>query len=130
MLLVAIPLYLLLDAPYLLLLAAWHEAHLRRMTAGSPLRRVFWPAAALFYVLAPLGAIYLVLGDGRRDLGIRKAMLRGAVLGALMYGTWDLTCLAVLGPELFSPTYAALDVAWGTCVMAALMGILVSLRIA
>lgn len=110
-----IPVYLLIDAPFLVLLSKRvHMPQIERMTAGSPQRRAFWPAAILFYLVAPWALVYLVLA---RATSTREAVAQGAVLGAAMYGTYDLTLLAILGPELYPLWYATMDIAWGTTAM-------------
>jgi uncharacterized membrane protein len=111
-----IPIYLLIDAPFLLFLSkSVHMPQIERMTSGSPLRRAFWPAAILFYLAAPWALLYLVLDCATST---REAVARGAVLGAAMYGTYDLTLLAILGPDLYPIWYATMDIAWGTFAMA------------
>lgn len=118
--LIAVPLYVLLELPYLFLLSPVHQTQLSRMTNNSPLRSVSWPAVVAFYSLVSLGTLYLVQPSADT---VRDAVARGAVMGAVMYGTYDITLLAVLGPALMPPWYAVMDMIWGTLVMATVHGI-------
>lgn len=83
--------------------------------ALGPLRRatVFVPAAVLFYALY-LGVVY---GWAARGAGSpREAALRGAAVGLVAYGTWDLTNWAVIAnwPARLVPV----DMAWGITLTA------------
>ncbi len=88
-------------------------------SALGPLKRplMFWPAAGLFYALY-VGAIVIhaVLGA----VGGGDAARRGAGLGLVAYGTYELTNWAVLRDW---PAVLVLpDIAWGvalTCAAAA-----------
>ncbi len=84
-------------------------------TALGPLKRpeVLMPAAALFYAFY-VGAvlIYAVLGA----TGRASAALRGAGLGLVAYGTYELTNWAVLRdwPAVLVPV----DIGWGMLLTA------------
>jgi uncharacterized membrane protein len=69
------------------------------------------PAAA-FYLLYPLGLVYLVLNPFPDTLG--EAALRAAVVGLLAYGAYDLTNLSTL--RGWSWRLSMVDWAWGTFV--------------
>ena len=94
----------------------------------GPLKRadVFWPAAALFYVMY-IGAVvvHAVIGCSSPTSALR----RGAALGLVTYATYELTNWAVLNgwPALLVP----IDVAWGVALTAvvALVGKLVHSRV-
>ncbi|ARE39959.1 hypothetical protein RGUI_1818 [Rhodovulum sp. P5] len=68
-------------------------------------------AAAAFYLAYVAGLIYLVswpalqAGDGGR------ALLQGAILGAVAYGTYEFTNYATL--RNWSPVQVAIDTSWG-----------------
>ena len=74
---------------------------------------VFWPAAALFYMLYVAAiVIHAELGAS----GVRDAFRRGAGLGLVAYGTYELTNWAVLRDwpaQLVVP-----DAAWGIALTA------------
>lgn len=73
--------------------------------------RVGWPAAIVFYVLYGGGIVYFCTMDALREGGLRTALQNGAVLGLLVYGTYDLTNMAVL--RGWGPRVGAADVLWG-----------------
>jgi uncharacterized membrane protein len=84
--------------------------------ALGPLRRatVFVPAAVAFYALY-VGVVFGWAARGAATPG--EAALRGAGVGLVAYGTWDLTNWAVLAnwPARLVPV----DMAWGIALTAA-----------
>ncbi|WP_421759247.1 DUF2177 family protein [Devosia sp.] len=70
--------------------------------------------AAAFYLAYVAGLVILVAAPAEGD--VVKALLMGAVLGFVAYGTYDLTNLSTV--RGFTPTVAAFDMAWGTTVSA------------
>jgi uncharacterized membrane protein len=70
--------------------------------------------AGLFYLAYLVGVVVLVAGPANDDVG--KALLMGAVLGFVAYGTYDLTNLSTV--QGFTPAVAAVDMAWGTVLTA------------
>lgn len=66
--------------------------------------------AILFYLLLPIAYIYFIKPLAKGD--DTKVFLYAALLGFLMYSTFDLTNLALF--DKFTPTYAVMDIAWGT----------------
>jgi len=84
--------------------------------ALGPLRApaVRWDAALLFYALY-LG--FVLAAAARPATRTREAAARGAALGLLAYGTYELTNLAVLAgwPARLVPV----DIAWGVVLTAA-----------
>lgn len=73
---------------------------------------VRWGAVALFYPLYAAGAVYFAARPGMQAGSVGVAAAHGAALGLLVYGTYDLTNLALL--KGWTPGISALDVAWGT----------------
>jgi uncharacterized membrane protein len=73
---------------------------------------VNWLPAALFYLGYPLGVVLLVLTPTPEN-GLNAA-LRGAMLGAVAYGTYNLTGAAVI--KGWSSTLTLIDIAWGICL--------------
>lgn len=70
--------------------------------------------AGLFYLAYLVGVVILVAAPAEGD--ILKALLMGAVLGFVAYGTYDLTNLSTV--KGFTPAIAAVDMAWGTALTA------------
>lgn len=99
--------FLLIDAVMLTtFLGPAFRAALGPMIAESPA----WLPAGLFYLLYPVGLIALVTGPALRDG--TPAWPRAAILGATAYGTYELTCWAVLAG--YPAGLALFDIAWGT----------------
>lgn len=82
------------------------------MMAPQP---VLWAAIA-FYALYILGIVVLAITPAL-GAGIGGAVWRGAVLGLVAYGTYDLTNQAVMRGWPAHLTF--IDLAWGTFVTAA-----------
>lgn len=70
--------------------------------------------AGVFYLAYLVGVVILVSAPAEGD--IVKALLMGAVLGFVAYGTYDLTNLSTVAG--FSPKVAVVDMAWGTVLTA------------
>jgi len=70
--------------------------------------------AAAFYLAYLVGVVVLVAAPADGD--VLKALALGAVLGFVAYGTYDLTNLSTM--KGFTPTIAAIDIAWGTALTA------------
>jgi uncharacterized membrane protein len=85
-----------------------------------------WLPALLFYLGYPVGVVWLTgqplrtdraLAPGAaRGAALRVSLAKGAVLGLLVYGTYDLTNLAVL--KGWSPLITVVDIVWGTTLTA------------
>ena len=65
-------------------------------------------AALMFYLLVPLAYIFLILPLSKNET---DAFKYGILLGALMYGTFDLTNKAIFKDYPWSYTVA--DMTWG-----------------
>lgn len=70
--------------------------------------------AAGFYLFYVVGLVVLVTAPANGD--VVRALLMGAVLGFVAYGTYDLTNLSTM--RGFTPTIAVIDMAWGTFLTA------------
>ncbi|WEK05354.1 MAG: DUF2177 family protein [Candidatus Devosia phytovorans] len=70
--------------------------------------------AGLFYLAYLVGVVALVAAPANGDVG--KALLMGALLGFVAYGTYDLTNLSTVNG--FTPAVAVVDMAWGTALTA------------
>jgi uncharacterized membrane protein len=95
-----------LDAIWLGWLA--RDLYQREMASlmASPINRL---PALLFYLGYPAGLVLLALTP-RPELW-SQAVLRSALCGLVAYGTYDLTCLAII--RGFSQRLAWIDMAWG-----------------
>jgi uncharacterized membrane protein len=124
-------LYLAALVPFLVIDLIWLGVvakGLYRREMGDLIRQPINKTAALaFYLLYPLGLVIFVLpqalapGGG----GVSEAFIRGALLGMLAYGTYDLTNLATV--RGFSTKIALIDWVWGTLLTGAVAAIAVSL---
>jgi uncharacterized membrane protein len=73
------------------------------------------PALA-FYLAYAAGIVHFAVLPALAAGGVRTALVNGAILGGLAYGTYALTNHALL--EGWSLTLAAADVAWGIALTA------------
>jgi len=71
---------------------------------------VAWAAVA-FYLIYTAGVTYLITLPALADGGVAAAAIRGAVLGFIAYGTYDLTSLAIMRGWPVNVTVA--DMIWG-----------------
>ena len=74
------------------------------------------PAAIIFYLLYIAGLTYLVVLPALATGQFSSAVARGAVLGLVAYGTYDLTNLAIIRGWPLRVTI--IDLAWGTLLTA------------
>jgi uncharacterized membrane protein len=108
----ALAVILLCDGLWLGLVA--RDLYAREM-AGLMADDVRLLPAALFYFGYPAGLVMLALpGAGMRITGLLPAAARGALVGLMSYGTYDLTNLAVV--RGWSPMLTVVDLAWGVCI--------------
>jgi uncharacterized membrane protein len=73
-------------------------------------------AAGLFYLVYMFGVMWFVSAPALRENAPSQALINGAVLGLVAYGTYELTSWAVMRD--WSPSMVAIDMAWGTAVTA------------
>jgi uncharacterized membrane protein len=71
-------------------------------------------AAVLFYVIYAAGVAYLITLPALAGGSFLGAITRGAVLGFIAYGTYDLTSLAILRGWPVNVTVA--DMIWGAMI--------------
>lgn len=93
------------------------DMYAREMGAlmADPVR---WLPAVLFYLGYPMGVLALVLSPHPASLGL--ALIKGATLGLVAYGTYNLTGAAVI--KGWSTQLALIDIAWGATLTAAMAG--------
>lgn len=68
-------------------------------------------AAGLFYILYVTGLMVMVIWPAFQAQSAIQALLYGAILGLIAYGTYDLTNLAVM--KGFTARIAMIDMVWG-----------------
>lgn len=78
-------------------------------------------AAGAFYVLYVTGLMVMVVWPAVQGASLGQAVLHGAILGLVAYGTYDLTNLAVM--KGFTARIAMIDLAWGTVLTAVVAGV-------
>jgi uncharacterized membrane protein len=78
-------------------------------------------AAVIFYLLYAAGLLVFAVKPGMEAASWGGAALLGAGLGAVAYGTYDFTNLAVI--EGYGWRIALIDLVWGTTVSALTAGI-------
>jgi uncharacterized membrane protein len=100
-----------LDALWLgVLMSDFYKRHLGDLArrAGPDFDPVWW-AAILVYVVLITGVVAFVLPKAHAD--VPAALGWGALFGVVTYGTYDLTCQAVIRD--WPVIMTAVDIAWG-----------------
>jgi uncharacterized membrane protein len=70
--------------------------------------------AGLFYLAYVAGLVWLVSWSAHVTENPQQALLNGAVLGAVAYGTYEFTNVSTL--TRWSASMVAVDLAWGTLI--------------
>jgi uncharacterized membrane protein len=85
-----------------------------------------WPPAVLFYLLYVTGVVVFAVQPALASGRWTTALMLGAFLGLVAYGTYDLTNHATL--RNWPAAMTAIDLAWGTfaTAMAATAGMLIT----
>ena len=81
-------------------------------------------AAVAFYFLYAAGLLFFAVSPGIKGGSVMHALMLGAALGLVAYGTYDLTNLSVI--ERFNWRIAMIDLAWGTALSGATAAIVVA----
>lgn len=95
----------------------FYRRHLGELMASSPKLGV----AFLFYLVYVIGVLVLVVVPALHAGSLAKAVLSGALLGLVAYGTYDITNLATING--WPAIVAIVDLAWGTSLTASVAGI-------
>ena len=82
-------------------------------------------AAGAFYIVYVTGLMVMVVWPAVQAGSVGQALLYGAALGLVAYGTYDLTNLAVM--KGFTTKIAIIDMAWGTILTGLVSGITVTI---
>ncbi len=70
-----------------------------------------WIAALIFYIMYIGGMLYFVIFPSLNNGNWQTALLKGAILGVLCYGTYDLTNMATL--RNWPSEIVIIDILWG-----------------
>lgn len=86
-------------------------------------------AAGLFYLFYIAGIVYFAVAPALNGGNWVNALVSGAILGFIAYGTYDMTNLSTL--KNWSLSVSVVDMAWGTVLtgLAATAGYLVTSRL-
>jgi uncharacterized membrane protein len=105
-------LLILIDSVYLFGLKDTHNRQIYAIQ-GEVLKVRYYPAI-IFYLIAGLAYIYVIYPLGKSS---GKDIIKyGALMGLLMYGTFDFTNLALF--KKYTLKYAIMDTIWGMTLMA------------
>lgn len=87
-------------------------------------------AAAVFYLLYPIGLIWFAVLPAQQDGGALRALTSGVLLGCFTYATYDLTNQATL--RNWSTGLTLVDVIWGSALagVSSWIGYLVAQKLA
>ena len=88
----------------------------RRELGSLLLERPNLAIAGAFYLLYVGGIVVLAVAPALSEGSWWRALLMGAVLGLVAYGTYDITNLSTL--KGWSTRLALIDIAWGTALTA------------
>ena len=80
-------------------------------------------AAGAFYILYVTGLMVMVIWPAFQAQSVQQALLQGAILGLIAYGTYDLTNLAVM--KGFTTKIAIIDMVWGMVLTGAVSALTV-----
>ena len=70
------------------------------------------PAAAVFYLIYPVGLVIFAVLPAQQEHSALKAFILGMMFGCFTYATYDLTNQATL--RNWSTALTAADICWGT----------------
>lgn len=118
-------LFLVIDAIMLtLLMKPLFTRHLGDAMRESPLLA----PAAVFYLAYVAGLVFLVSAPALRDSNPERAALHGAVLGAMAYGTYEFSSMAIM--KNWSWSMVATDTIWGALLtgFVAWAGVMLAMR--
>lgn len=89
-----------------------YQKHIGFLLAPKP----NWVAAIVFYLLYVAGVLFFASYPAYKTGLVKNAVIYGALLGLLTYGTYDLTNLAVL--KNWPLQITIIDLIWGTFLTA------------
>jgi uncharacterized membrane protein len=116
--LIALPIFLILDALWLGLIAKTFYAKQIGFLFKTDIN---WTAALIFYLMFIAALILFVINPAIEKGSLAHALLFGALFGLITYATYDLTNLATLKGWPIMVTIV--DLIWGSFVTAAVSSI-------
>jgi len=109
--------FLVIDLAWIVLvLRPFYEGQLGELLRASPGAI----ASSIFYLAYVAGIVYLAAEPAIRAGSLRAALLRGAVLGMLAYGTYTVTNYAIF--DAWNLALLVSDIAWGSFLTAVCAG--------
>ena len=94
----------------------FYRAHIGGLMLNQPRLGI----AALFYIFYVVGIVVFAVLPALRAESLQTAVLLGALLGLIAYGTYDITNYATL--RGWPVTVLVVDIAWGTALTAVSAG--------
>lgn len=120
---VALSVFLVVDLIWIGFIArTFYQDQLGFLLSSSP----NWIAAIIFYLMFVAGLLFFVVIPGLKKNGLQDSLFRAAGFGALTYGTYDLTNLALI--EGWPVLVTVVDIIWGmvlsviVCVVSVKLG--------
>jgi uncharacterized membrane protein len=113
-----IPLFLVIDYLWLgVIMSKFYKTELGSLARvqGDALAPVIW-AAAVVYVLIPLGIVLFVLPRVSPDHLIASALMWGFIYGIVLYGVYDMTNYSLVSS--WSLRMSLVDILWGGSINA------------
>ncbi|MBB3944628.1 putative membrane protein [Rhizobium skierniewicense] len=89
----------------------------RREIGGLMLAKPNFAAAGIFYLFYIAGIVYFAVVPALNGDGWQSALVSGAILGFISYGTYDMTNLSTL--KGWSLKMCVVDIIWGTVLTGA-----------
>jgi uncharacterized membrane protein len=112
--LVAALIFVIIDAIWIAVIAnKFYKSQIGNLLRAKP----DFVAAAVFYLLYLYGLLYFVVEPGLKADSFSFVVTHGALLGLVMYATYDLTNLSTL--KGWTRKLTVVDMAWGTILTAA-----------
>ena len=119
--------FLAIDMTWLgVLMTSFYKTELGPLArrSGQAFAPVWW-AAALVYVLIPLGIVLFVVPRVAPESLLSAALGWGFLYGIILYGVYDLTSYSLIAN--WPGRMTVVDIAWGGCICAVVSAIAVLL---
>ncbi len=108
---IALPIFLLIDAIWLGLIAkGFYSKHIGALMKSD----VSWLSAGIFYLIFIAGLVFFVIQPNLSDKSILAVVLSGLFFGLVTYATYDLTNYATL--KDWPLVVVVADLLWGAII--------------